>query len=108
MTLLEIMVRDWPSWPGDFQGYLFQRVYQDVDGDLIGSNGYSFREVLGHAEIASDRATAVVMAHRCARRSSATPDAVTCCWCRITKDFSRGGSEHLANAMQISTTSGSF
>ena len=73
MTLLEIMVRDWPSWPGDFQGYLFQRAYQDVDGDLIGSNGYSFREVLGHAEIASDRATAVVTEHQWRATQGAKP-----------------------------------
>lgn len=60
MTLLEIMVRDWPSWPVDDWGLLYQRVYQDTDGDLIGSDGYSFRDVIGHAEIANDRATAVV------------------------------------------------
>ncbi|MDR2331897.1 MAG: hypothetical protein LBE61_00275 [Burkholderiaceae bacterium] len=60
MTLLEIMVRYWQSWPVDDWGFLHQRVYQDADGDLIGSSGYSLRDVIGHAEIASDRATAVV------------------------------------------------
>ena len=51
MRLIEILLRDWTGWPE------YQRVYQDADGDLIGSNGYSFREVLGQAEVASDRAT---------------------------------------------------
>lgn len=54
MTLLEILVRDWPKWIGE------SRVYQDVDGDLVASNGYCIRHVCGHAEIASDRATAIV------------------------------------------------
>ena len=67
MTLLEILVRDWTDWPE------YQRVYQDADGDLIGSNGYSFREVLGHAEIASDRATAVVTEHQWRSARGAKP-----------------------------------
>ncbi|UBB18325.1 hypothetical protein [Comamonas odontotermitis] len=54
MTLLEILARDWPYWKGK------SRAYQDKDGDLIASNGYCFRHVCGHAEIASDRATAIV------------------------------------------------
>ena len=58
MTLLEILASRWSAWPA------FQRVYQEETGYLIGSNGYSFREVLGHAEIASDRATAVVTEHQ--------------------------------------------
>ena len=54
MTLLEILVRDWPVWIGG------SRTYQDEDGDLIASDGYCFRHVCGQAEIATDRATAVV------------------------------------------------
>lgn len=54
MTLLDILVREWTEWEGGM------RVYQDAKGYLISSDGYSFREVCGHAEIASDRATAIV------------------------------------------------
>lgn len=54
MTLLEILARDWSHWHGA------QRCYQDDEGDLIASDGYIFRTVCGRAEIASDRATAVV------------------------------------------------
>lgn len=54
MTLLDILARDWTEWDGGM------RVYQDKYGDLISSSGYSFRHVCGYAEIASDRATAVV------------------------------------------------
>ena len=54
MRLIEILVRDWPIWIGG------QRVYQDTDGDLIASDGYCFRHFCGHAEIATDRATAIV------------------------------------------------
>lgn len=54
MRLIEILVRDWSTWIGG------QRAYQDSDGDLIASDGYCFRNVVGNAEIASDRATAIV------------------------------------------------
>lgn len=54
MTLLEILARDWSCWRGG------QRIYQDADGDLIASDGYCFQTVCGHAEISSDRETAVV------------------------------------------------
>lgn len=54
MTLLEILVRDWQKWVGG------SRAYQDEDGDLIASEGYCFRYVIGNAEIASDRTTAIV------------------------------------------------
>ena len=54
MTLLEILVRDWPMWIGG------SRAYQDEDGDLIASDGYCLRHVCDHAEFASDRATAIV------------------------------------------------
>ncbi|MGE8446732.1 MAG: pilus assembly FimT family protein [Comamonas sp.] len=58
MTLLEILARAWTEWKGGM------RVYQDTDGDLVASNGYGFRHVCGHAEIASDRATAIVTAEK--------------------------------------------
>ena len=54
MTLLEILVRDWPRWIGG------NRVYQDEDGDLIACVNYGTKWVAGSAEIASDRATAIV------------------------------------------------
>lgn len=54
MTLLEILVRDWPKW---IDG---SRTYQDEDGDLIASEGYCFRDVVGNAEIAIDPTTAIV------------------------------------------------
>lgn len=54
MRLIEILVRDWSTWIGG------QRAYQDSDGDIIASDGYCFRNVVGNAEIASDRATAIV------------------------------------------------
>lgn len=54
MTLLEILVRDWTYWKGG------HRAYQEANGVLIASNGYCFRTARGHAEIAIDRATAIV------------------------------------------------
>jgi hypothetical protein len=54
MTLLEILARDWTYWKGG------QRAYQEANGVLIASEGYCFRTVRGHAELASDRETAVV------------------------------------------------
>ena len=54
MTLLEILARDWTHWPDA------NRAYQEANGSLIASNGYCFQHACGHAEIASDRATAIV------------------------------------------------
>lgn len=54
MTLLEILVRDWPRWIGG------NRAYQDEDGDLIACVNYGAKWVAGSAEIASDRPTAIV------------------------------------------------
>ena len=54
MSLLEILARDWPQWLGG------NRVYQDADGDLIACENYGSKWVAGRAELASDRATAIV------------------------------------------------
>lgn len=53
-TLLDILARDWVIWPGG------SRVYQDKNGDIISSDGYDWRHTVCRAEIARDRATAVV------------------------------------------------
>ena len=64
-TLLEILARDWSVWIGR------QRVYQAADGAVIASEGYCLQYVVGEAEIASDRATAVVTEPKwAARRAS--------------------------------------
>lgn len=54
LTLLEILVRDWPEWVA------MSRVYQDEDGDLISCGNLGSKEVIGRAELARDRVTAVV------------------------------------------------
>lgn len=54
MSLLQILARDWPIWVGG------SRVYQDEAGDLIACENYGSMWVAGSAEIASDRATAIV------------------------------------------------
>lgn len=54
MSLLEILVRDWPQWLGG------NRVYQDEDGDLIACENYGSKWVAGRAELASDRTTAII------------------------------------------------
>lgn len=71
MTLLEILVRDWSVWNGG------QRAFQDIEGDVIASDGYCFQTVCWKAEIACDRAIAVVTKAKWTARRAAVQKGQT-------------------------------
>lgn len=55
-TLMQLLKTQWDDYPEEYQ-----RVYQDEEGCVIGSNGWYFRDVITKLPvIASDRDTAVI------------------------------------------------